>query len=401
MKKPGRNDPCPCGSGKKYKQCCLHVERIQAANDRSQAVSRALSWLMALHGRAARESIDNTFLGGLSDEERDQLQELEPKLFEGIMVNAMEWLLAEGFITVKGHERRVAELLLGRGGPLFSAEQRQWIELLASQPLGLYEVIEVVPGECIRLQDVLFPEKEPVLVRERTGSQQAVKFDLIATRIIPIEGHFELSGAAYLIPRHRSFDLIAELRHELDGIASDSPEAKEILGAIIPDYWLKLYVSPPEIPQLVDYVTGEPILLITDHYRVQDWDALDQAMASAADVEGNREEGWSRVFEGKDGLWRRSVTIELDQRPNRVKVFYRTQAFADQGRPWFEGLTGRAVTFLSREISDPKGMFAQRQAAEVPPAIQSVLPILNEREQRSHLRAHLSRSPPPPPLSLG
>ncbi|MBT9143735.1 MAG: hypothetical protein DDT29_02146 [Dehalococcoidia bacterium] len=22
IKRPGRNDPCPCGSGKKYKQCC-------------------------------------------------------------------------------------------------------------------------------------------------------------------------------------------------------------------------------------------------------------------------------------------------------------------------------------------------------------------------------------------
>jgi uncharacterized protein YecA (UPF0149 family) len=22
VKKPGRNDPCPCGSGKKYKKCC-------------------------------------------------------------------------------------------------------------------------------------------------------------------------------------------------------------------------------------------------------------------------------------------------------------------------------------------------------------------------------------------
>ena len=22
--KIGRNDPCPCGSGKKYKKCCLH-----------------------------------------------------------------------------------------------------------------------------------------------------------------------------------------------------------------------------------------------------------------------------------------------------------------------------------------------------------------------------------------
>jgi uncharacterized protein YchJ len=23
MAKPGRNERCPCGSGKKYKQCCL------------------------------------------------------------------------------------------------------------------------------------------------------------------------------------------------------------------------------------------------------------------------------------------------------------------------------------------------------------------------------------------
>ena len=24
-KKVGRNDPCPCGSGKKYKQCCMRT----------------------------------------------------------------------------------------------------------------------------------------------------------------------------------------------------------------------------------------------------------------------------------------------------------------------------------------------------------------------------------------
>src|SRR3990172_6824446 len=28
--KPQRNDPCPCGSGKKYKRCCLPKERDQA-----------------------------------------------------------------------------------------------------------------------------------------------------------------------------------------------------------------------------------------------------------------------------------------------------------------------------------------------------------------------------------
>ncbi|HAT83148.1 MAG TPA: SEC-C domain-containing protein, partial [Eubacterium sp.] len=34
-KKPGRNDPCPCGSGKKYKNCCM--KKDQEAQRLSQA----------------------------------------------------------------------------------------------------------------------------------------------------------------------------------------------------------------------------------------------------------------------------------------------------------------------------------------------------------------------------
>ncbi len=26
---PGRNDPCPCGSGRKFKQCCLQVRTLE------------------------------------------------------------------------------------------------------------------------------------------------------------------------------------------------------------------------------------------------------------------------------------------------------------------------------------------------------------------------------------
>lgn len=29
MKESGRNNPCPCGSGKKYKKCCLHKDQIK------------------------------------------------------------------------------------------------------------------------------------------------------------------------------------------------------------------------------------------------------------------------------------------------------------------------------------------------------------------------------------
>ena len=29
-KKAGPNDPCPCGSGKKYKKCCMHNDKINS-----------------------------------------------------------------------------------------------------------------------------------------------------------------------------------------------------------------------------------------------------------------------------------------------------------------------------------------------------------------------------------
>ncbi|MGH8271880.1 MAG: SEC-C metal-binding domain-containing protein [Gammaproteobacteria bacterium] len=39
LNKPGRNDPCPCGSGQKYKRCCL--EKDQAAESKTFAAQAA------------------------------------------------------------------------------------------------------------------------------------------------------------------------------------------------------------------------------------------------------------------------------------------------------------------------------------------------------------------------
>ena len=173
MKKLGRNDPCPCGSGKKYKQCCLKSENISRDSDRSEAVPKAIQWLFTKYGQLAREALHEGFFGGLDDDDYAMLEDLPGDSYEGIMINAMEWFLADGVMTLKGQDHRVADLLLDRGGPLFSAEQRQWIELLTAKPLRLYEIIEVIPGESMTLRDVLLPERSPVVIREKSGSRQA------------------------------------------------------------------------------------------------------------------------------------------------------------------------------------------------------------------------------------
>ena len=40
MAKPGRNDPCPCGSGNKYKKCCLAKEEAAEREQLAKAEAR-------------------------------------------------------------------------------------------------------------------------------------------------------------------------------------------------------------------------------------------------------------------------------------------------------------------------------------------------------------------------
>lgn len=48
MRKPGRNDPCICGSGKKYKQCCLQSGATSAPCKNPEAASVSMNFQTAL-----------------------------------------------------------------------------------------------------------------------------------------------------------------------------------------------------------------------------------------------------------------------------------------------------------------------------------------------------------------
>ena len=73
LSKVGRNDPCPCGSGKKYKKCCmLKNEELRAANT-SPVISDDPAVKHVPPARAAE--VENAFrraLNHLDREEYDQ-----------------------------------------------------------------------------------------------------------------------------------------------------------------------------------------------------------------------------------------------------------------------------------------------------------------------------------------
>jgi tetratricopeptide (TPR) repeat protein len=70
MAKPGRNDPCPCGSGNKYKKCCLSKdEAAQAPHDRGDADPSAAAerFKNALAAIAAGAGVDGSEDDALMD----------------------------------------------------------------------------------------------------------------------------------------------------------------------------------------------------------------------------------------------------------------------------------------------------------------------------------------------
>ena len=203
--RPRRNDPCPCGSGRKYKHCCFAESHApapqpsvsQASASHDGGVARAIDWLMTRHRKGVQVALDDLRDDLLEGEDSGKLGLLDNEAATSIQLNLTEWLLAEGDIRVRGEHRRVADLVLGAGGPLLSVGQRAWLEQLAQRPMRLYDVTDVVPGTGITLCDALDPLQAPIVVTERAGSRSMRPGMQIGARVMAVAGGHELSGAVY------------------------------------------------------------------------------------------------------------------------------------------------------------------------------------------------------------
>lgn len=353
------NDPCHCGSGKKYRHCCLNKDYNQEVPEHSNAARVVLDWLERNHRKAMSVSLDALLKELLSDDGIERLRELDEETIEGILINLSEWLLAEGHLLIKGVKRRVPEYVLGINGPSLSPIQRHWLTQLENNPLRLYDITDVVPGEQMTLCDVLSPDAAPVVVRERSGTQSLRPGLRLGCRLMRVDTHFEMSGAAY------PFSMLASesVGERLKAIAEEFPNQRDAaheMGIDIMSMWLQQFVKPPPMPMMMDAYSGDPIQLVTDYYKINDWSALERALAACKDVDGDRKNGWDRLLECEDGQSRPVVTINIGEKANTVELFTKTLAYADQGRAWFEALAGDSAHFLRSESVDPQQFASTR-----------------------------------------
>ena len=222
--KIGRNAPCPCGSGKKYKKCCmrkgtppslaLYYRRLSEAHDR--LVNRLITHATRVFGKEGVGVAMDEFL--LWPDPEDEIPE---EIIERIGAIFWPWFLfnweydaREAGVELPGPEgRTVAELYAeARAGKLNTLEQHL-IESVNRTPYSFWEALSVDRGEGMALRDILTGSRIDVL--ERSGSENVEPGDLLFGRAVAVDGVGMLMGLGVtLIPPAIKLQVI-ELRKRM------------------------------------------------------------------------------------------------------------------------------------------------------------------------------------------
>ncbi len=257
-----RNDPCPCGSGRKHKHCCLGTTGAVPLPERVRWIWEKLVWFL--------ERSDFT---GDVYEVADELGDDEP----GGEALAASLVLFED---------DVVEEFLRLRGPLLPDDERNLVTQWSLVDRSVHEVVDVAPGVGMTLRDVR--TGDVVDVRERLGSGRMGRGDLLLAHVVPDGAGFQIIGGALTVPLRLRDPLLATLDAEADAF-----EVATLIGAAS---------APPTIVT----TDGEPVVLCEARYRMSDAEGL---AALDAVLDRVDDETWSDGLSPVRGM----VAVEGDE----------------------------------------------------------------------------------------
>lgn len=246
-----RNDPCPCGNGRKYKKCCYHRECVMTPLERLMAIKLIEQNVESCDERRGARS---AFFGDV-DLDGPAMTEYARETCES------------AFLFWFAFDRRLADdsFVVGRilkAHTLLSAGERRFLEQMRSTAMLPFKVLAVRPGGSVVLRRL--GAQEEIEVREKSASETLKRWDVLVTRLNPVgpTGGPEIEMGTMLMPPRTHREIAELFQRGLSGRPDGDDEMRRLkdLVPIFHKMWLESVVASRFPSPLT--TEGDPMMLV-------------------------------------------------------------------------------------------------------------------------------------------
>ncbi len=387
MTKIGRNDPCLCGSGKKYKKCCLYKTSSPVASlswrkmrrTEGELIHTLTGYVDKYYGPGAvLEAWDEFTLWDEAPMDPESEPELDTVFFPWFMFN---WIPDNIELGEEMHypEMQVAMHYLEKSGARIDSYQRQFIGEACSQPYSFFVVTGIMPGKQLTLRDLLL--KRDITVHERLASTTLHKGAILYARVITMDDNSIMLGCAPTVIPPSYLDFFIEVREDFaekrpgygqNYLLECDLELRDIY------YQIREQLFNPVLPELQN-TDGDPLQLSKLYYRLKctPREGLD-ALATLALVENAdelRHEGtfdeqgelvsiefsWLKKGNKKHNEWENTILGHIVINGDQLTIDVNSQKRANAIRRKIERHLGKRAEFRNEVIQSTEKLLEEMQ----------------------------------------
>jgi len=347
MSKTGRNDPCPCGSGKKYKKCCLAETFFEIGREESIR-KRLVDELMRFYEKNYRYTMEEAHV--LFWDDFIPEEHLEGHSLDIAYQNFFEWITFD-FVIDPDNNKTLIDLYMENKKNL-SMDEHKVLTIMKNSVISLYEVQEVFPEKGLLLKDLVMGGEYDV--KEKSATRSLKKWDIYAARLLQIDGQHIMSGSVY--PYH--------LKHKewiLDDIEAEYQEYKQEFpdgtmdkflkesGEIFNFYWYDPIQNP--IPIKLHTTGGEPLLFSKAIFEIKSKEAVINGLPSIKGFEkGKKDFTW---YDKRNKQGSATILGRVEIKGNKLILESNSKKRLERGKKLILASLSDAVIHKADTFQDP------------------------------------------------
>lgn len=267
----GRNDPCPCGSGTKYKKCCLAKAKAVDTSPRER-LQRVHDKLVMELLKVAKSTLGPEGIQAAWDEFWPDHTEDDFRDAPNYHLLFLPWLFY--FYVPEGVDSTGAFPSEHTAAAKYLRKQRhgldeltiEYVEAARREPLLFWQIEDVERGKGLHVKDLATGRS--AFVQDVAASESVKKFDIAFGQVMLVGGIYTLNAVApYALPptryRTRLLDSLRLIGEKGSGDPTSWLETDLDLLSIYHDFVEELF-HPPK--PMLSNTSGDPMVMTTSRY---------------------------------------------------------------------------------------------------------------------------------------